>query len=213
MVFSPQERVKALGWWSLIGAGGPVIGVSLGAPIIAAYGWRALFWFQLILIMTAFVVVVAILPRNRGFDNEGAEAKAEARRQFRRMDWLGSWSLSFAVGFLMFGLSIGTTWGWTSYRTVGCFVLSGLMTISFVHRLRRAEFPLIPPRYFRRRNFVMPMVLRACSNFAYFGAFFLFPLLMEKGYGYSVRGVGAISLFRPITFSICSTRLSTLGAR
>ncbi len=204
MVFSPQERVKALGWWSLIGAGGPVIGVSLGAPIIAVYGWRALFWFQLILIMTAFVVVVIILPRNSGFDHEGAEAKAEARRQFRRMDWLGSWSLSFAVGFLMFGLSIGETWGWTNYRTLGCFVLTVLMTMSFVYRLRRAEYPLIPPHYFRRRNFVMPMVLRACSNFAYFGAFFLFPLLMEKGYGYSVRGVGAISLFRPITFSICS---------
>lgn len=204
MVFSPQERVKALGWWSLIGAGGPVIGVSLGAPIIAAYGWRALFWFQLLLLLIAFAVVLIVLPRRRGFDNEDRAAKAEARSQFKRMDWIGSWSLSFAVGFLMFGLSIGTTWGWTSYRTVACFVLTLVMTATFVYRIRHATFPLIPPQYFRRRNFVMPMILRATSNFAYFGAFFLFPLLMEKGYGYSISHVGVLSLARPLTFAICS---------
>jgi MFS family permease len=204
MVFSPQERVKALGWWSLIGAGGPVIGVSLGAPIIAAYGWRALFWFQLVLILIAFLVVVVVLPRRRGFDNEDAAAKLAAREQFKRMDWIGSWSLSFAVGLLMFGLSIGTTWGWTNYRTVGCFFFSVVMTSSFVYRIRHAQFPLIPPHYFRRRNFVMPMILRATSNFAYFGAFFLFPLLMEKGYGFSISRVGVISLARPLIFSISS---------
>ena len=141
MVFSPQERVKALGWWSLIGAGGPVIGVSLGAPIIAAYGWRALFWFQLLLLLIAFAVVLIVLPRRRGFDNEDRAAKAEARSQFKRMDWIGSWSLSFAVGFLMFGLSIGTTWGWTSYRTVACFVLTLVMTATFVYRIRHASSP------------------------------------------------------------------------
>ena len=29
------------------------------------------------------------------------------------------------------------------------------------------------------------MVIRSTSNFAYFGAFYLFPLLMEEGFGYS----------------------------
>ena len=64
------------------------------------------------------------------------------------------------------------------------------MTVAFVHRIRTAAHPLIPAQYFHRRNFVMPMVLRATANFAYFGAFFLFPLLMEQGYGYSIPRVG-----------------------
>ena len=33
-LFVPEERVKALGWWSLVGAGGPVVGVTLGSPVI-----------------------------------------------------------------------------------------------------------------------------------------------------------------------------------
>jgi MFS family permease len=204
MVFSPQERVKAMGWWSLIGAGGPVIGVSLGSPIIAAFGWRALFWFQLALIALALIVVVILLPRRRGFDDEEVQKKAEARLQFKKMDWIGSWSLSFAVGTLMLGLSIGPSAGWSSSLTIGCFAVSAAMTALFVHRIRHAENPLIPARYFARRNFVMPMILRGSANFAYFGAFFLFPLLMEQGYGYSIPRVGALAIARPITFSLCS---------
>jgi MFS family permease len=204
MVFSPQDRVKAMGWWSLIGAGGPVIGVSLGSPIIAAYGWRALFWFQLILIVMAFCVVVVLLPRRRGLDHEEAQKKAEARREFKKMDWIGSWSLSLAVTALMLGLSIGPNVGFSSVWTIGCFVLFFVMLYGFIHRIRHAPNPLIPAYYFRRRNFVMPMVLRASANFAYFGAFFLFPLLMEKGYGYSIPRVGAIAIARPLTFALCS---------
>src|ERR1700761_73981 len=53
-LFSRQDRVKALGWWSLVGAGGPVLGVTLGSPVIQFFGWRTLFWGQLgLLVMGA----------------------------------------------------------------------------------------------------------------------------------------------------------------
>jgi MFS family permease len=204
MVFSREERVKAMGWWSLVGAGGPVIGVSLGSPIIAAFGWRALFWLQLAIIIVSFCVVVVVLPRRRGLDDESADKKSKAREEFRRMDWIGSASLSLAVTLVMLALSVGPSLGWTSGWTLGGFVASALATVLFIYRLQHAANPLIPAFYFRRRNFVMPMVLRATANFAYFGAFFLFPLLMEQGYGYSIPRVGALAIARPLTFAICS---------
>jgi MFS family permease len=120
------------------------------------------------------------------------------------MDWFGSWALSIAVTMLMLGLSVGPSIGWTSVRTLGMFVLSVAMTWVFVYRLNHAANPLIPPIYFRRRNFVMPMILRAAANFAYFGAFFLFPLLMEQAYGYSIPRVGALAIARPLTYALCS---------
>jgi multidrug resistance protein len=203
-VFAREERVKAMGWWSLVGSGGPVIGVSLGSPIIAAFGWRALFWIQLVIVVVAFCVVAIVLPRRRGALEDEAQEKATARREFKRMDWLGSWSLSIAVTMLMLGLSVGPSLGWTSGWTLSMFILSGAMTWAFIYRLNHVANPLIPPAYFRRRNFVMPIILRAASNFAYFGAFFLFPLLMEQAYGYSIPRVGALAIARPLTYALCS---------
>src|SRR4051794_11776953 len=42
-VFRPDDRVKAMGFWSLVGAGGPVIGVAIGGPLLEAVGWGGLF--------------------------------------------------------------------------------------------------------------------------------------------------------------------------
>ncbi len=204
MAFRPAERVKAMGWWSLVGAGGPVLGVSLGSPIIQAFGWRTLFWVQLVLIVIAFAVVTVVLPRRRGAPEESEATKQRAIKEFRETDWIGSWSLSFAIAALMLGLSLAPTFGWTSWVSFVALALTVLLFSNFVYRLNHVAHPLIPAHYFHQRNFVMPMVLRAVANFAYFGAFFLFPLLMEKAYGYSIVHVGAIAIARPIVFAISS---------
>ncbi len=72
----------------------------------------------------------------------------------------------------------------------------------FVWRERTAEHPLIPVDYFRRRNFMLPMGSRTFGNFAYFGGFFLFPLLMEQVYGWTIAATGLIAVARPIWFSV-----------
>jgi MFS family permease len=51
---------------------------------------------------------------------------------------------------------------------------------------------------------MFPMGTKFCTSFAYFGAFFLFPLLMEQVYGYSVSQVGFVSIARPLLFAVSS---------
>ena len=120
------------------------------------------------------------------------------------MDWVGSWSLAGAVTAAMLVLSIGPIVGWTSVGVV----LSGVASVAcvglFVWRELTFATPLIPTKYWRRRNFMFPMGMRGFSNFAYFGGFFLFPLLMEQVYGYSVSKVGFVSVARPLLFAISS---------
>jgi len=200
--FGHDERVKAMGWWSLVGAGGPVLGVSLGSPIIQYFGWRALFWLQLGLLVVAACVVAVLLP-HRGQGSE-ASARERAGHAFRSMDWIGSWSLSLSVTSLMLGLSLGHSIGWLSPGAWACWIASVTGTVVFVVRIRTAQDPLIPPRYFRRRNFVMPIIVRSSGNFAYFGAFFLAPLLMELGFGFSITKVGLFSIARPLAFALSS---------
>ena len=72
----------------------------------------------------------------------------------------------------------------------------------FIWRETTFATPLVPTKYWRRRNFMFPMATKTFTSFAYFGGFFLFPLLMEQVYGYSVSQVGFISVARPLLFAI-----------
>ena len=210
-LFSRQDRVKALGWWSLVGAGGPVLGVTLGSPVIQFFGWRTLFWGQLVLLVIASVVVALLLPSDRkarGDDVAGDVAGRRSLRRLRRsgvwdgMDWVGIWSLAGSVTTAMLVLSIGPIVGWTAPATITCGVLAVVLGFVFVRQQRTFATPLVPATYWHRRNFMFPMGTKAFSSFAYFGGFFLFPLLMEQVYGYSVSQVGFISVARPLVFAI-----------
>ncbi len=197
-LFAPDERVKALGWWSLVGAGGPVLGVTLGSPIIQYFGWRTLFWGQLVLLIIASAVVAVLLPTRR----KARDGAPKRTKVWQGMDWVGSWSLAGGVTAAMLVLSIGPIAGWTSVGVIVSGVVALAMAVVFFWRETTFATPLIPTTYWRRRNFMFPMGTKAFTSFAYFGAFFLFPLLMEQVYGYSVSQVGFLSVARPLIFAI-----------
>jgi MFS family permease len=216
--FSHEDRVKALGWWSLVGAGGPVIGVTVGAPIIQYYGWRALFWGELPLMALAAVLAVIVLPtRDRPFhpgsgdaapgDGEPAPEGAVGSPgrpgvNWGELDWVGSAILSGSVTLFLLALNEAPSWGWSSPRILGTLALAAVLLALFIPHERRVERPLLPLRYFKNRDFVFPLTARTLVSFAYMGGFFIFPILMESVYGYSETKAGLVSTARPLSFSL-----------
>ena len=242
--FSHEDRVKAMGWWALVGAGGPVLGVTIGAPIIQYYGWRALFWGELPLMAVAALLAVIVLPSHDRAAATAAAAQERTGRQvnpvsepvpvaaedvplgddpledvapgevppgdvpvgggspWRQLDWVGSISLSTSVTLCLLALNVAPSWGFGSPKTLGLFGAGLAIGVYFVVHERSAPRPLIPLRYFRKRNFVFPLGARAFVNFAYMGGFFLFPILMERIYGYSETSAGLLSTARPLMFSL-----------
>jgi len=221
-MFSPEDRVSAMGWWSMVGAGGPVVGVTLGSPIIQYFGWRTLFWTQLVFLVLSFMVVALVLPAHGAHsvpEHDGAASpspspsSSQSSGRWQGMDWIGSWSLSGAVTGAMLAISVGPVLGWRSALVIVAVAVGVAALALFVHRERTAANPLIPPGYFRRRNFMFPMGTRAFVMFAYFGAFFLFPLLMEQAYGWSITEVGLVSIARPLVFAVSSPFAGFLAVR
>ncbi len=208
--FSHEDRVKAMGWWALVGAGGPVLGVTIGAPIIQYFGWRALFWGELPLMAIAAALAIVVLPAHdrgpegaaRSVTGPPGSATGPTPSPWRQMDWMGSWTLALAVTAGLLALNEAPSWGFTSPATLAVFALSLGAGVVFVAHERRAPKPLIPLRYFKMRNFVFPLGARALLNFAYMGGFFLFPILMEGIYGYSETRAGLVSTARPLLFSL-----------
>jgi MFS family permease len=208
-VFSNEDRVKAMGWWALVGAGGPVIGVTVGAPIIQYFGWRALFWGELPLMAMAAVLAFIVLPGRDQLHPGATRVEADPGvlteppySPWRHLDWTGSLTLAASVTAGLLALNLAPAHGFASPLILGIFGISIAAGIWFVVQEQRTDHPLIPLRYFRMRNFTFPLAAKALTNFSYMGGFFLFPLLMEGIYGYSETRAGLVSTARPLLFSI-----------
>jgi EmrB/QacA subfamily drug resistance transporter len=187
--FPVDERVKAMGWWSLVGAGAPVIGVVAGAPLVDAFGWRSIFVAQAPLSLAALVLAAVIL-------------RETPRRPREPVDVAGAGLLALGTVAALLALDRGSALGWSNPFVLGCAAVAPPALAAFVRAERRATHPLIPLDFFARRNFTAPLIAQFGSNFAYMGGFIVTPFLTREIFGYTLRATGYVMLFRPVTFSL-----------
>lgn len=187
--FPEEDRVKAMGWWSLVGAGAPVIGLVAGGPLVDALGWRTIFLIQAPLALVALVVAIPILRETPRLEREP-------------IDYGGALVLAIATVSPLLALTLGNQLGWAQPVVFVLFALTPFATVAFVVVERRAVHPLFPLEFFRRRNYTAALVAQFFSNFAYMGGFIVTPLLMERVFGYSVAETSLAMVCRPLSFSI-----------
>jgi EmrB/QacA subfamily drug resistance transporter len=198
--FPPSERSKVMGYWSLVIAGGPVLGVVVGGPIVEAFSWRWIFVAQLPLMLAAAAVAFMVLPETR-------------RAERTPFDAIGSVVLGSSVLALLVALNQGPERGWSDVLVVGGFVLSVLLVVTFVWHERRIEHPLIPLEYFRTRNVAFPISVQALLNFTYMGGFILTPLFLQEVLDFGEAKTGLISIARPLAFAISGPVAGYLAVR
>ena len=172
-LFPRERRVQAMGYWSMVGAGGPVIGVVAGGPIVETFGWRWIFVAQVPLTLAGLLLALLVLP-----ETERRERHALRRRRRRRS-------------------SRSAPPRSCSPSTAGRAV--GLVEPGDRRRLRRraagargvrrwssggSAHPLLPLAYLRRRNFSFAIATQFFTNFAYMGGFVITPLFLESVFGY-----------------------------
>ncbi len=195
-VFDRGDRVKAMGWWALVGAGGPVLGVAIGGPIIESIGWRWMFVLEVIIGAVALVLALLVLPAHASDRRTPSSAPAPP------LDVGGAVLVTVTVGSLLLGLNRGPVLGWKSPVVVAAFVLTVVGGVVLIAVERRVTDPLVPLHYLRQRNFAFPIGAQMLANFAYIGGFFLSPLLLEEVYGRGESAAGLLVIPRPLTFSL-----------
>jgi EmrB/QacA subfamily drug resistance transporter len=198
--FSRERRVQALGYWGLVAAGGPVLGLVIGGVVADAFGWRWLFIPQVPLALVGLVLAAVVLPEARVADKV-------------RFDVLGSVLLGLAVGSLLFAVNRAPTWGWSSPVVVACLLLSPLAGLAFALCEWRRPYALIPLEYFRRRNFASPMAAQLLVNFTYQGGVILMPLMLAEVLGLSSAGISLLVLARPGFYALCGPASAWLAVR
>lgn len=188
-LFAPRERAVALGWWSFVGAGSPVIGVVAGGLIIDKIDWRWVFIGQAPLVFLAAVLAAFILP----------ETTRQATAAF---DLAGAATLGLGVGGVLVAVTLAADGPFESI--VLSFAVLGVLAIAVFARIeRRSDHPLIPPHYWTMPGFIVPTLTLALLFAAYMGSFVLAPLMLQSvAFGATAAVTSRVIIARPLMFSL-----------
>lgn len=199
-IFPRHERVRALGYWSMVGAGAPVVGVVAGGPLIETFGWRTMFLAQVPLILLALLLAVRLFPET-------------PRHVHGRFDLAGAGLVALTVTPVLFALSEAPRLGWLSPTVLVALAVSPLALLGFVRVERRAANPLFPLHYLARRGFTFAVLTQALLNAAYMGSFILTPLYLQNVLDFTETRTGLISISRPLAFSIMGVWAGAIARR
>lgn len=188
-VFPRDRRVQALGYWSLVAAGAPVIGVVTGGIVVEHYGWRWIFIAQAPVALLAVIFAALVLP-------------ATATRKSSKFDVPGVLTLAAASIALLLAISQGRSWGWTSLPVVGCLLAVPVLAMAFIRIERRQPDPLIRLSYLSEGNFRYPIITQFFSNGAYMGGFIQTAFVLNALYGFGESKAGLLVIPRPLSFAI-----------
>lgn len=197
LIFSvtpPEQRIRAMGWWSMTTAAAPALGLFAGGPLVDLFGWRVVFLIQAAFSAAALGLAMVILR--------------ETKPLRVRFDVAGSVALTFGVGGLMYAL--GSIRSPTSFAAwiPAALVLGVAGLAAFVWIEKRVEAPLLPLDFFRSPNFSATLATNAFTSAAYMGAFVVAPILLLR-LGYSVTAASYIVLIRTASLTV----FSPLGGR
>jgi EmrB/QacA subfamily drug resistance transporter len=198
-VYPPEERVRAMGWWSMTTAAAPALGLIAGGPLVDLLGWRIVFLVQALLSATALTLATVVLR--------------ETKRKRVGFDFGGVLSLACGVGGFMFGLGSVRELGFDSPWIPASVVLGTIGLTSFIAIEKRVREPLIPLAFFRARNFSATLLTNGFTNAAYMGGFVIAPLFLVEIFDYSTTVIAFIMLIRTASLTLCSPIGGRLGER
>ena len=198
------ERARALGFWGAVVGISMALGPIVGGFLIAAIGWRAVFWINLPICAVAVALTAIYVP----------ESKSATMRD---IDPIGQLLAVLSLFGLVYVLIEGPALGWTHPRIAVTAVIAAAAFGAFLRYESRRHDPFIDLRFFRSIPFASATVTAVCV-FAAWGAFlFMMSLYLQGQRGYSAAHTGLIYLpiaIGALFFSPLSGRMvGRFGAR
>ncbi|NSX03860.1 MDR family MFS transporter [Cupriavidus gilardii] len=174
-VVSPRQRGRYQGYLAAVWAVASVAGPLVGGWVSDHLSWRWLFWINLPLGLLAMWLC------HRGLRALPAPAGNA------RVDWGGALLLTVAIVSFLLAMSWGgERYDWLSAPMAGLAALTGFSVLALVWQERRASDPMLPPRLFANRSYVLGVGASALAASALFLCVFALPLHFQL-----VRGADA----------------------
>jgi len=194
-------RAKAVGVWTAAGGVSIALGPVIGGLLLAAAGWRSLFWVNL-----------PVCALGAGLTLWSVE-RAPGNRRGRGLDLpgqgLAALCLAAAIGAVIearpLGLAHPIVWG-------GALTALAAGAL-FAAAEARAETPMLPPSFLARPDFGPAVLFGVAVNTAYYGVLFVLSLYLQTVLGFSALKAGLACLPLTGTFILSNLASGWLVAR
>ncbi|WP_246149408.1 MDR family MFS transporter [Nonomuraea turkmeniaca] len=183
-IVSPRERGRYSGYMGAVFGISTVAGPLLGGFIVDAdwLGWRWCFYVVVPFALVSFLVVQKVL-------------RLPHVKRSTSIDIWGATTITASASALMLLLTLGGNqfeWNsvWTYFLAAICLLMLALAVLSE----RTAGNPILPPRLFRNRTFVLTSMASLFVGMAMFGAMIYLPQYLQIVKGLSPTNSGLMTL-------------------
>ncbi len=199
--FPRSRHQTAIGTWGAVGGLAAAVGPALGAVLIEAFGWRAVFYVNVPVALAALVIGARVLPESRG------------ERPTARVDVIGVPLASVGVGAIILGIVQGETWGWATAATVACFAAGALLVAAFAWRSRRHPAPLFDLHLLRIRSFMLGNLGSLFFAIGFFALLVPLPSFIQEVWGWSALETGLAYSVGPLVSFLVAPQAGRLADR
>jgi EmrB/QacA subfamily drug resistance transporter len=187
-VVSPRERGRYQGYIAAVFATASVAGPVLGGVFTAHLGWQWIFWINVPFGLAALVAAERTLKR------------LPVKRLRHRIDYAGAVLIVSAVCCILLITTMGgNDVAWDSPVIAGLAVAAVLLFGLSIWQERRAPEPILPPRLFRNRNYVIAMSSSLLLAMIMIGGLVFLPLFLQMVYRLPADQAGLLMI--PLTLT------------
>jgi EmrB/QacA subfamily drug resistance transporter len=176
-----RERNIALGVWGAVGGFGAAAGVLLGGILTDALSWSWIFFVNVPVGVTAFVLAPMLLKESRD-----ASVKS--------FDALGGVLVTGGLSSLVYAITQAGQDGWLAGKTLSFFAVSVAMLVGFLIWEQRHPEPLMRLGILRIKTVSGANAAGFIMGTAMFSMFLMLTLYMQQVLGYSAMKTGVAYL-------------------
>ncbi len=170
-IYTVAERARVQGYIASVWAVSAVVGPTLGGAFAQFASWRWIFFVNVPVCLVAAWVL-------------GRSYRESIARRHHRIDYAGAAVLTTSLALLILAaLEGGQAWAWTSWQSIGSFVVGSLLLGSFLAIERRAAEPVLPLGLLTRRLIVTTVLISAVVGAIIVGSASFVPTFLEHTTG------------------------------
>ena len=144
----PQEKIaKGFSLYMLLSSASVVIGPTIGALVVSAYGWRAMLWVC-VAICAGILAACALTSRNQ----------LSAKKPLENFDVSGAVLSLIFFSLLLCVPSFGQNFGWTSVPFLAVLAASFASLAGLFLAERKAAHPILNGNFMKRSTFLLSVL-------------------------------------------------------